>query len=119
MFSRSTARILASFVLASLSLCACNTTGSEEDTAPVRGALDRLAELQPADIAIAPVRDQTNAQRVPLEVFRNAFVESLIERRYSPLAPSYVDANWVEAAFKGTPPPDGILVIAVKEWDPG
>jgi hypothetical protein len=67
---------------------------------------------------VAPVRDQTDAQRVPLDVFRRAFVETLIERRYSPLAPDYVDANWVEASFRGTPPPDAVLVIAITAWDP-
>lgn len=118
MFARSTARILARLLLVSLPLAACHTTGATSETADVRGELDRLVELQPVDIAVAPVRDQTNAQRVPLEVFRTAFVESLVERHYSPLAPGYVDANWVEASFKGTPPPDGLLVIAVTSWDP-
>jgi hypothetical protein len=97
---------------------ACTTSGRGPKEAEVRGEVERLGELQPVDVAVAPVRDQTNAQRVPLEVFRSAFVESLIERRYSPLAPSYVDANWVEASFKGTPPPDALLVVAVTSWDP-
>lgn len=119
MFARSTARTLASVLLVSLAAGACKATGKEEDSPAVRGAISRLRELQPTDVAVAPVRDQTDSQRVPLEVFRTAFVETLIERRYSPLAPDYVDANWVEASFKGTPPPDGLLVIAVTAWDPG
>jgi len=120
MSARSSARILASVLLLSLAAAACHTTDSAPQTggAPVRGALDRLSELQPVDVAVAPVRDQTDAQRVPLQVFRTAFVESLVERRYSPLSPQYVDANWVDAAFKGTPPPDGLLVVAVTDWDP-
>lgn len=118
MFARSPARILACLLLVSFPLAACHTTGKAPQTADVRGALERLVELQPVDVAVAPVRDQTNSQRVPLEVFRTAFVESLVERHYSPLAPGYVDANWVEAAFKGTPPPDGLLVVAVTNWDP-
>jgi hypothetical protein len=119
MFARSTVRILASVLLASLTASACRATRKDDDSPAVRGAITRLQELQPTDVAVAPIRDQTDSQRVPLEVFRNAFVETLIERRYSPLAPDYVDANWVEASFKGTPPPDGLLVISVKEWDPG
>jgi hypothetical protein len=118
MFVRSTVRILGCALLLSLSAVACNTTQSSGDAAKPRGALDRLRELQPTDVAVAPVRDQTDSQRVPLEVFRTAFVETLIERRYSPLAPSYVDANWVEASFRGTPPPDGLLVVAITAWDP-
>src|SRR5262245_16320374 len=98
MSARSPARHLASAALVALSALACHTTPPDADTASVRGALDRLSELQPADVAVAPVRDQTDAQRVPLEVFRTAFVESLIERRYSPLAPGYVDANWIESS---------------------
>ena len=112
-------RILAALVF-SFTFSACNATpkDKEEDPTAVRGALARLGELQPTDVAVAPVRDQTDAQRVPLDVFRTAFVETLIERRYSPLAPDYVDANWIEAAFRGTPPPDALLVIAVTAWDP-
>ncbi|NOT29237.1 MAG: hypothetical protein HOP15_02180 [Planctomycetes bacterium] len=116
MFARSSARILAAALL--FSALACHSPARDADKAPVRGALERLSELQPVDVAVAPVRDQTNSQRVPLEVFRTAFVESLIERRYSPLAPSYIDANWVEASFKGTPAPDCLLVVAVMNWDP-
>jgi hypothetical protein len=117
MFARSTVRIVGCVLLLSFS-AACASTRSSDEGQKTRGALDRLRELQPTDVAVAPVRDQTNVQRVPLEVFRTAFVESLIERRYSPLAPSYVDANWVEASFRGTPPPDGLLVVAVTAWDP-
>jgi hypothetical protein len=116
MFVRSTVRILSGALLAlALSACVSNSKPAEP---PVQGALERLRELQPTDVAVAPVSDQTDAQRVPLDVFRNAFVESLIERRYSPLAPTYVDANWVEASFKGTPPPDALMRIVVKAWDP-
>jgi hypothetical protein len=114
------ARILATVLSASLTVLACNATrkDKEEDPAAVRGALTRLGELQPTDVAVAPVRDQTDAQRVPQDVFRTAFVETLIERRYSPLAPDYVDANWIEASFRGTPPPDALLIVAVTAWDP-
>lgn len=118
MFARSTVRILGSVLLLALTGIACNTT-SKKDAAPgVRGALTRLSELQPTDVAVAPIRDQTDPQRVPLAVFRDAFVQALIERRYSPLAPDYVDQNWVEASFKGTPPPDALLVVAITAWDP-
>ena len=114
------ARILATVLSVSLTALACTAIRNkdkEEDPAAQRGA-ERLGELQPTDVAVAPVRDQTDAQRVPLDVFRSSFVDSLIERRYSPLAPDYVDANWVEASFRGTPPPDALLVIAVTAWDP-
>lgn len=117
MFARSTARILASLLLVSLG-SGCHTPRATPVAPPVSGALEHLRELQPTDVAVAPVRDQTDAQRVPVDVFRNAFMQTLIERRYSPLAPSYVDSNWIEASFKGTPPPDGLLVVSVTAWDP-
>ena len=112
-------KVLGFFVLALVG-SACTTTHSvgEEEPKGVFGASERLAELQPAEIAVAPIRDQTDAQRVPREVLRTAFVESLVERRYSPLATRYVDANWLEAAFKGTPLPDAVLVVAVTAWNP-
>lgn len=118
MFVRSPVRNLVALSLLALLGTACANTGSHEEKPAPRGAIDRLQELQPVDVAVAPVRDQTNSQRVPIEVFRNAFVQTLIERRYSPLAPSYVDQNWVESAFKGTPPPDGLLVVSITSWDP-
>jgi hypothetical protein len=107
------------FAAALVSLAsACNTTPVQPERPPEpRGAVERLQELQPVDIAVAKIRDQTDVQDVPRELFRNAFVTALIERRYSPLAPDYVDANMMEAAFKGTPPPDALLVVSVLRWN--
>ena len=116
MLVRHPVRIVAGLLLAILS--ACQTSRTKEEAPPVQGALERLAELQPSDVAVAPVLDRTDGQRVPLDLFRGAFVESLIERRYSPLSTSYVDANWIEASFKGTPPPDALLLVSVTAWDP-
>lgn len=106
-------------VLAALAAPACLTpTEFREDPAETRGSLELLERVQPADIAVAPIRDQTNAQRVPGELFRTAFVDALVARRYSPLSLAYVDGNWVESSFRGTPPPDALLVVAVTRWDP-
>ena len=116
MLVRSSVRIAAGLLLAAS--LACHSTGTKEPAPPPQGALERLQELQPSDVAVAPVLDRTDGQRVPLDLFRRSFVESLIERRYSPLAPSYVDANWIEASFKGTPPPDALMVVSVTSWNP-
>lgn len=120
MLRRHPVRKVIGFLVLALAGSACGTTRTSvgEEPQGVSGASERLVELQPAEIAVAPIRDQTDAQRVPLEVVRTAFVESLVERRYSPLATRYVDANWLEASFKGTPLPDAVLVIAVTAWDP-
>ena len=82
------------------------------------GSLERLAQLQPGDIAVAPIRDQTRNQDVPAKLLRGAFANALIERLYSPLDLEYVDVNWVESSFRGTPAPDALLVVAVTNWDP-
>lgn len=124
MLRRHPVRTVFAFLVLAL-VPACNSTGlgsgplqPEEEPTGVFGASERLGELQPAEIAVAPVRDQTDAQRVPLEVVRTAFVESLVERRYSPLSTRYVDSNWVEASFKGTPLPEAVLVISITAWNP-
>jgi len=116
MFARP--RLLACALLFASVAAACGGPRVRSDKPVVRGSLERLAELQPTDVAVAPIRDQTDSQRVPLALFRDAFVDALVERRYSPLAPAYVDANWIEASFRGTPPPDGLLVVAITAWDP-
>lgn len=76
-----------------------------------------LSALQPGDIALAPLRNQTGQAAVPLDELRRAFYEGLIDRLYSPLELAYVDSHWQESAFAGAPPPDGLLVISMTEWD--
>lgn len=119
MFARSKDQGLGLLGLLVLLTPACITPFEQvADPTEVGGSPEELARLQPADIAVAPIRDQTNARRVPVDLFRTAFVDALVARRYSPLALSYVDGNWVESSFRGTPPPDGLLVVAVTAWDP-
>jgi hypothetical protein len=118
MVFRSTVRILVGAALLALSV-GCAATPAKKPGAPsVRGSVERLQALQPSDVAVAPINDQTEQQRVPSEVFRRAFVETLIERRYSPLATHYVDANWIDASFKGTPLPDVVMTVTITAWDP-
>jgi hypothetical protein len=119
MFARIPVRIIGCALALSLSALGCASTREQrEENSAVRGSFERLQELQPTDIAVAQVRDKTEDQRVPLDLFRKAFIDTLVERRYSPLAPAYVDENWREASFKGTPPPDALLVVAVTAWNP-
>jgi hypothetical protein len=115
MFARIPARLLLLSSIVLTSACTATVPQDEESNDPRE--FKRLVALQPSDVAVAPIRDRTSTQRVPLDLFRDAFVNTLIERRYSPLAPGYVDANWVEASFKGTPPPDALLVVSVTSWD--
>ena len=102
-----------------VSLAAC--TALEEvqnpETTEFRGTPGRMEEVQPSDIAVAPIRNQTGRD-LPADLFREAFAAELINRLYSPLALDYVDDNWVESSFAGTPAPDALLVVAITEYDP-
>ena len=101
-------------------LVACGSTsnGRSGEQTVVHGSLAALRANPPADIAVAPVRNQTGRDDVPLELFRQAVAETLVERLYSPLALDYVDGNWVDSSFRGTPAPDALLVVAITAWDP-
>ena len=80
---------------------ACAGTLEEQD-AGVRGSPELLASLQPADIAIAPLRNQTGDDTVPLALIRGAFAEALVEQLYSPLDHDYVDGNrWAWDPLQG------------------
>jgi len=91
---------------------------TEPESTQVRGSIDRVEEFQPTDIAVAPVRNQSGRDDLPVVAFRQAFARELINRLYSPLALEYVDTNWVESSFAGTPAPDALLVVAITEWNP-
>lgn len=113
---------LASSALAlglTLGLLGCEAVqpGSAEGGSEVRGDLERLRRRHPADIAVAPVRDLTGVDTVPRELMRTAFEEALVDRMYSPLSADYVDANWVEASFRGTPSPDALLMVVIDGYD--
>ena len=105
-----------------LAACAGTTMGPRADPrrdfTEMRGSHTRLTVHQPADIAVAPVQNRSGRKEVPLDRFRREAAESLVERLYSSLALDYVDANWVDASFRGTPAPDALLVMAITEWDP-
>jgi len=108
--------------LASLALLLAGSLGA--CAAPVRkaeatpsGSLELLEALQPGDIVVAPVRNQTGSKRVPLDELRAGLSNAIIGRMYNPLDTAYVDKNWVESSFKGSPAPDGLLVMAVTQWN--
>jgi hypothetical protein len=113
--SRFTLPLALALALATASACAAS---NEEQDAGVRGSPELLASLQPADVAIAPLRNQTGKESVPLDLLRGSIAEALVEQLYSPLDNEYVDGNWVESSFRGTPAPDALLVVAITIWDP-
>ena len=98
-------RIYAGSLLFCTLLAACNTTtqGSRTDRSTQFLPAEGLEMAQPADIAVAEIRNQTDIENVPLEDLRAAFSDGLVERLYSPLDPRYVDVSvhrWQELTGK-------------------
>ena len=106
-------------LLALVPLVACNSTRSGVRGFDATRALPAggLGERFPADVAVAPIVDQTPAQNVPAQGLRQAFCTGLVERMYTPLDVAYVDASWSESGFLGEAPPDALLVVNVLRWD--
>lgn len=77
-----------------------------------------LQEVGPVDVVVAPIGNSSGSREVPLETLREAFVDGLVLRRYSPLAIPYVDRQVVEAAYSpGSLREDAVLQIEVVSWD--
>jgi hypothetical protein len=79
----------------------------------------RVEQLQPADIAVLVVRNQTEQEDLPVDVLRTALHDELVGRLYSPLDLDYVDGNWVESSFRGSVPPDAVLSVTITHWSTG
>jgi hypothetical protein len=89
------------------------------------GSLAALAALQPSDVFVAPVLDQTAAFEAPADALRTALYEGLVGRLYSPLRLSWADETL--AAAGDTPPnvaeasallgADAILEVRLVAWD--
>lgn len=71
---------------------------------------------QCADIAVEPIVNCTPATTASTAVLREALAQALVKRRYSPLAPAYVDARAREAS-NNEAPPDARLEVVVDRWD--
>lgn len=127
----------APLLVASLGLFACQGTGEPTHTgAPIEPqaieagtnqpgetteplAAEGLAELQPADIAVAPIDNLTGLDLLPTDELRQALAQGLIERLYSPLSIEFVDRHWVNASFQGADAPDATLFVTVTGWNDG
>jgi hypothetical protein len=80
-----------------------------------RGSLE---SVQPADVVVAPVLNESTSTRTPQLAMRAAFQDALIKRRYSPLAIEYVDRRVVEAAYTpGALQEDAVLQVTIRDWD--
>ncbi len=77
-----------------------------------------LEEVQPIDIVVLPIIDDSGTGEVPKKELRDAFYTTLPRRRYSPLSLEYVDRRVVEASYNpGMLQEDAALKVMVREWD--
>lgn len=78
----------------------------------------RLEQVQPMEVVVAPILDESGHKLVPDRDLREAFQVALLKRRYSPLALEYVDRRVVEAAYRpGSLQEDAVLEITVRSWN--
>lgn len=77
-----------------------------------------LDQVKPVDVVVAPIQNESGSREVPEPLLRQALVDGLVKRRYSPLALEYVDRQIVEAAYTpGTLREDAVLQVKVLSWD--
>jgi hypothetical protein len=96
---------------------ACQSTPPPTGIGVEARNVGKLAEKNPVDIAIAPVRN-TAGRDVPAAELRMCFHKGLVARRYSPLALPFVDRNVVDAAYPpGSSNEQAVMEISVEKWD--
>jgi len=77
-----------------------------------------LEEVQPVDVVVLPIVDDSGLGEVPAKELREAFYTTLPRRRYTPISLDYVDRRVVEASYgPGMLQEDAALKVVVREWD--
>ncbi|MFT5288860.1 MAG: hypothetical protein ACI8QS_000765 [Planctomycetota bacterium] len=110
--------LVAGFIL-SLATSSCGSLPRSESVfreQTVMKGPDLITDLAPTDVLIAPLRNQTEREDVPVDLLRAALHDNLVERLYSPLDLKYTDSYWVESTFTGEDPPEAILVASITHW---
>ncbi|MEZ5978218.1 MAG: hypothetical protein R3F34_08375 [Planctomycetota bacterium] len=119
---------------ASFATASCRETGTEPpevvtfETPLVVGAdAELLASVQPADVFVVPVLDETETFGTPTEGLRRAIYAGLVQRLYSPIRMEWADAVVADLAKSGAPPSaqeanaalgaDAFLEVRVLAWD--
>ena len=77
----------------------------------------RLAELNPADVAVAPI-EVVAGVKAPLDRLRVAIAEGLPARQYTPLSLDFIDSRVVEATYSyGAGGEEAVCQVTVYAWD--
>lgn len=115
---RSTSRIAVLFVAAALVATACNQIPTRKGVSVETAANAKIETVNPIDIAVLPIENATGSKKVPSKELREAVEAGLVQRRYTPLATEYVDAQVTDAAFHpGSLREDATLRVTVESWD--
>lgn len=79
----------------------------------------RLKQVNPLEIAVLPVTNNTGKDDLPLERMREDFYKGLVRRYYTPLALSFVDQKTaVEASYTpGELQENAVLQVFLTSWD--
>jgi hypothetical protein len=93
-------------------------------TRPPRGldnpnlVVGSLSQVNPLDIVVLPIQNNTGRANLPLTQLRQAFHAGMVRQKYSPLSLEFVDARVVEAAYTpGDLKEQAILQIFINKWD--
>mgnify|MGYP001827469888 CR=1 FL=1 len=115
---RRSMRLLVPVLVAALA-AACTTPPKLPPGADNPGLSDRgLREVNPLDVAVLPVTNQTGLSGLPLDELRRCFHQGLVERHYSPLALDYVDGRATEASYQpGASEENAVLEVVLTGWD--
>jgi hypothetical protein len=119
------ARLVPALAL-SLGLCALTAFAACKTTRVPLGAgndgisTGRLATVNPLEVVVQRVENQSGVAGVPLDAIRARFHSGLVKARYTPLALEYVDRNAraVEAGYKpGELGEQATLRVVITGWD--
>jgi len=115
------ARLAPLFLTALASLACFSACGP---TRPPRGLdnpqiiVGSLSQVNPLDIVVLPIQNNTGRPNLPLAQLRQAFHAGMVHQKYSPLSLDYVDQRVVEAAYTpGTLNEQAILQVFINSWD--
>jgi len=77
----------------------------------------RLAEVNPADVAVAPLVLAPGVE-APAERLRGAIARGMPSRQYTPLALDFVDSRVLEASYSyGALGEEAVCLVTVHGWD--
>jgi hypothetical protein len=109
--------LLLALVLAPLAACAGTKPPPEAYNEGLEARRD-LAAVNPADVVVLPIENQTGRSGLPLDELRREFHEGLVKLHYSPLALDYVDSRVVDATYvPGDLREEGIFRVFLTGWD--